>query len=133
MNQKFKNNTLGLFWRGDFPFLFWSCTQMQPDSYNADVIVTAAPCIFLLLKLHNRKSVIVVSQIFIWADDWRIGYTDTGRKEVIGGLARFYHRLYNHYQQEIHEMDEKKNLEAPDGVPAIDGLCVPCGFLNRTP
>jgi hypothetical protein len=28
-----------------------------------------------------------------------LGYTDTGDKTVIGGLARnFYHRLYNHYQ-----------------------------------
>ena len=30
-----------------------------------------------------------------------LGFTDTGNKAVIGGLAReFYHRLYLHYQQD---------------------------------
>src|SRR5690606_9539527 len=29
-----------------------------------------------------------------------LGYTDTGNKAVIGGLARdFYHRIWKHYQQ----------------------------------
>lgn len=53
-----------------------------------------------------------------------LGWTDTGNKEVIGGLAReFYHRVYNHYQkpeawpwQKAEEYGNKGQ-----GTPAIDG------------
>ena len=47
-----------------------------------------------------------------------LGFTDTGRKDIIGGIAReFYGRIYQHYQKtpeawelETSEDFEKKNL-----------------------
>jgi len=53
-----------------------------------------------------------------------LGWTDTGRKEVIGGLAReFYHRVWLHYQK-----PEAWKWQKPEeygnrgqGTPAIDG------------
>lgn len=53
-----------------------------------------------------------------------LGWTDTGRKEVIGGLAReFYHRIWKHYQSpdawqwQTHEEYGNKG----QGTAAIDG------------
>ncbi|MBW8683252.1 FAD-dependent oxidoreductase [Chitinophaga rhizophila] len=51
-------------------------------------------------KMH--KSVVVVSpdKHLGGLSSGGLGFTDTGNKEVIGGLAReFYHRIYQHYQQ----------------------------------
>jgi hypothetical protein len=53
-----------------------------------------------------------------------LGFTDTGNKAVIGGLAReFYHRVWQHYQH-----PEAWRWQAPEeygnkgqGTPAIDG------------
>jgi hypothetical protein len=53
-----------------------------------------------------------------------LGFTDTGNKAVIGGLAReFYHRIWQHYQQ-----PEAWKWQKPEeygnkgqGTPAIDG------------
>ena len=53
-----------------------------------------------------------------------LGWTDSGRKEIIGGIAReFYHRVYEHYQTP----DAWTWQKAEDygnrgqGTPAIDG------------
>jgi hypothetical protein len=53
-----------------------------------------------------------------------LGFTDTGNKSVIGGLAReFYHRIYRHYDQpeawRWQQRDEYGNRG--QGTPAIDG------------
>ncbi len=53
-----------------------------------------------------------------------LGFTDTGNKSVIGGLAReFYHRIYRHYEQpeawRWQRRDEYGNRG--QGTPAIDG------------
>ncbi len=53
-----------------------------------------------------------------------LGFTDTGNKAVIGGLAReFYHRVWRHYQQprawKWQRPDEYGNKG--QGTPAIDG------------
>ena len=53
-----------------------------------------------------------------------LGYTDTGNKEVIGGLSReFYHRLYLHYDKpESWKWQEKSEYgNKGQGTPAIDG------------
>jgi hypothetical protein len=53
-----------------------------------------------------------------------LGYTDTGNKAVIGGLARdFYHRLYLHYQDESCWKWEKREDygNVGQGSVAIDG------------
>jgi hypothetical protein len=53
-----------------------------------------------------------------------LGFTDTGNKAVIGGLARdFYHRIWKHYQRpdawkwQTQEQYGNKG----QGTPAIDG------------
>ncbi len=53
-----------------------------------------------------------------------LGFTDTGNKAVIGGLARdFYHRVYKHYEKPEawtwQKRDEYGNKG--QGTPAIDG------------
>src|SRR5512137_2395717 len=53
-----------------------------------------------------------------------LGWTDTGNKSVIGGLAReFYHRIYLHYQQPSAWPWEKaaEYGNKGQGTPAMDG------------
>jgi hypothetical protein len=53
-----------------------------------------------------------------------LGYTDTGNKAVIGGLARdFYHRVWKHYQRPATWTWQKKEQygNKGQGTPAIDG------------
>jgi len=53
-----------------------------------------------------------------------LGWTDTGRKEVIGGLARqFYHRIWRHYQGDEAWKWQKRSEygNRGQGTPAIDG------------
>src|SRR5688572_3824467 len=53
-----------------------------------------------------------------------LGYTDTGNKAVIGGLAReFYHRIWKHYDADTGWRWEKKSEYGGkgQGTPAIDG------------
>lgn len=53
-----------------------------------------------------------------------LGYTDTGDKSVIGGLARdFYHRVFLHYQREEAWKWQKREAfgNRGQGIPAVDG------------
>ncbi len=96
---------------------------------TADVIVyggTAAAVMAAVQVRKMGKSVIVVSPDTHLGglSSGGLGFTDTGNKEVIGGLAReFYQRLYQHYQKK-----EAWTWQKPDeygnkgqGTPAIDG------------
>lgn len=53
-----------------------------------------------------------------------LGWTDTGNKAVIGGLAReFYHRIWKHYAEDeawTHQLREDYGNRG-QGTPAIDG------------
>jgi glycine/D-amino acid oxidase-like deaminating enzyme len=53
-----------------------------------------------------------------------LGFTDTGNKAVIGGLARdFYHRVWKHYDSDAAWRWQKKSEygNKGQGTPAIDG------------
>ena len=53
-----------------------------------------------------------------------LGFTDTGNKAVIGGLAReFYHRVWKHYDADSAWNWQKKSEYGGkgQGTPAIDG------------
>jgi hypothetical protein len=53
-----------------------------------------------------------------------LGFTDTGNKGVIGGLAReFYHRIWKHYDNVESWTHQKKDQygNKGQGTPAIDG------------
>jgi hypothetical protein len=72
------------------------------------------------------KSVIVVSpDIHLGGlSAGGLGFTDTGNKSVIGGIAReFYHRVFSHYQEDsAWQWEARKNYgNRGQGTPAIDG------------
>lgn len=74
--------------------------------HQADVIVyggTSAAVIAAVQVARMGKTVLLVSPDTHLGglSSGGLGFTDTGDKSVIGGLARtFYHRLYLHYQQD---------------------------------
>ena len=96
---------------------------------RADVIIyggTSAAIIAAVQVKKMGKSVIVVSpDIHLGGlSSGGLGFTDTGNKEVIGGLAReFYQRLYSHYQQDASWRWQKRDEygNKGQGTPAIDG------------
>jgi hypothetical protein len=100
----------------------------QPK-YSADVIIyggTSAAITAAVQVKKMGKSVIVVSpdSHLGGLSSGGLGFTDTGNKEVIGGLSReFYHRLYEHYQQDNSWVWQKKAEygNKGQGTPAIDG------------
>ena len=101
----------------------------DPGSLSTDVIVyggTSSAVIAAVQVIKMGKSVILVSpdKHLGGLSASGLGFTDTGNKGVIGGLARdFYHRLYQHYQKEEawkwQERSEYGNVG--QGNVAIDG------------
>ncbi|WP_373548978.1 FAD-dependent oxidoreductase [Haliscomenobacter sp.] len=97
--------------------------------YSADVIIyggTSAAITAAVQVKKMGKSVIIVSpdSHLGGLSSGGLGFTDTGNKEVIGGLSReFYHRLYEHYQQDNSWVWQKKAEygNKGQGTPAIDG------------
>ena len=72
------------------------------------------------------KTVVIVSpdQHLGGLSSGGLGWTDTGNKAVIGGLARdFYHRVWKHYQKKDAWKWQKQNEygDKGQGTPAIDG------------
>jgi hypothetical protein len=111
--------------------LLTGCTPGENTSKNfsADVVIyggTSAAVIAAVEVAQSGKSVIMVSPDKHpgGLTSGGLGFTDTGRKEVIGGLARdFYHRIYNHYQKTDawKWMDKEQYGNTGQGTPAIDG------------
>ncbi|MCM2374539.1 FAD-dependent oxidoreductase [Rhodopirellula sp. ICT_H3.1] len=72
---------------------------------RSDVVIyggTSAAVIAGVQAKQMGKSVVIVSpdQHLGGLTSGGLGWTDTGNKSVIGGLAKdFYHRVYKHYQQ----------------------------------
>ena len=99
------------------------------SAYAADVIVyggTAAAVTAAVQTARMGKSVIVVSpdKHLGGLSAGGLGWTDTGKKEVIGGLSReFYQRIYQAYQQpEAWRWEDKEDYgNTGQGTPAIDG------------
>ncbi len=96
---------------------------------QADVIVyggTSAAITAAVQVKKMGKSVIVVSpdKHLGGLSSGGLGFTDTGDKSVIGGLARtFYGRLYDHYQKPENWTWEKREQfgNKGQGTPALDG------------
>ncbi|MGF1638498.1 MAG: FAD-dependent oxidoreductase [Cyclobacteriaceae bacterium] len=103
--------------------------QSDPNHYSADVIVyggTSAGVIAAVQLIRSGKSVLVVSpdKHLGGLSSGGLGFTDTGNKEVIGGLAReFYQKIYDHYQKEENWKWQLKSEYGNKGqsTPAIDG------------
>jgi hypothetical protein len=107
----------------------YSMKPFKSSVFDADVVIyggTSAAIVSAVQVSKMGKSVIVVSpdKHLGGLSSGGLGFTDTGDKSVIGGLAReFYHRLYLHYQtkdawrwQKLSEYGNKGQ-----GTPAIDG------------
>ncbi|WP_428667383.1 FAD-dependent oxidoreductase [Runella sp.] len=98
-------------------------------TFQADVIIYGGTCAAVTAAVQVKKmgkTVIIVSpdKHLGGLSSGGLGFTDTGNKEVIGGLSReFYQRLYNHYQKEESWKWQKKVEygNKGQGTPAIDG------------
>ncbi|WP_257669913.1 FAD-dependent oxidoreductase [Parapedobacter tibetensis] len=106
-----------------------ACSMPDPNAYEADLIIyggTSAAISAAVQAKKSGKSVIVVSPDTHLGglSSGGLGFTDTGDKSVIGGLARdFYHRVYLHYQDSTAWQWEKRENygNKGQGTPAIDG------------
>jgi hypothetical protein len=110
-------------------FLLLQTTEGFGQEYEADIIIyggTSAAITAAVQAKTMRKTVLVLSpdKHLGGLSSGGLGYTDTGNKSVIGGLAReFYHRLYLHYQQDSAWKWQKREEygNQGQGTPAIDG------------
>jgi len=103
--------------------------RTNPDSHKADVVVyggTSAAVATAVQVSRMGKSVIIVSpdKHLGGLSSSGLGFTDTGNKEVIGGVAReFYQILYQHYMKPESWNWQKQSEygNKGQGNPAIDG------------
>ena len=107
-----------------------SCTKTyQSNELEADIIIFGATSAGITAAVQAKKmgkTVLVVSpDIHLGGlSAGGLGFTDTGDKSVIGGLAReFYHRVYKHYQNDSAWKWQKREEygNKGQGTPAIDG------------
>ena len=113
--------------------LLTNCSRQKKEEptqiHEADIIIyggTSAAITAAVQAKKLGKSVIVVSpdKHLGGLSSGGLGFTDTGNKEVIGGLSReFYHRLYLHYDKpESWKWQQKSEYgNKGQGTPAIDG------------
>jgi hypothetical protein len=104
-------------------------SEDPPPEPDDDIVVyggTSAGVSAAVQAARMGKSVVLVSpdRHLGGLSSGGLGWTDSGKKEVIGGIAReFYHRVYRHYQ----EPDAWRWQKAEEygnqgqGTPAIDG------------
>ncbi len=115
-----------------FLCLLLACQKQGAEvdkSKNADVVIyggTAAAITAAVQVIKMGKSVLIVcpDKHLGGMSSSGLGFTDTGNKSVIGGLAReFYHRLYTYYQQpETWKWQKHEDYgNVGQGTPAIDG------------
>jgi hypothetical protein len=101
----------------------------QENVFSGDIVIyggTSAAVVAAVQAVKMGKSVVVVSpdQHLGGLSSGGLGFTDTGKKEVIGGLAReFYHQVYQHYQTpEAWKWQLQSEYgNKGQGTPAIDG------------
>ncbi|WP_167607828.1 FAD-dependent oxidoreductase [Maribellus sediminis] len=101
----------------------------QKNAVQADVIIyggTSAAVTAAVECVRLDKSVVIVcpEKHLGGMTSSGLGFTDTGNKEVIGGLAReFYQRVYSHYQDEDSWTWQSKEQygNKGQGTPAMDG------------
>jgi hypothetical protein len=105
------------------------CVTAYGQAKQYDVVIyggTAAAVTAAVQAKMMGKSVIIISpdKHLGGLSSGGLGFTDTGNKAVIGGLAReFYHRLWQHYNRPAAWQWEKREEygNKGQGTPAIDG------------
>ncbi|SHJ62558.1 FAD-dependent oxidoreductase [Pseudozobellia thermophila] len=103
--------------------------EAQDDAIYADIVIyggTSAAITAAVEAKRSGKSVVVVSpDIHLGGlTSGGLGWTDTGDKSVIGGLAReFYQRVYNHYNTDEawRWQPHSEYGNTGQGTPAMDG------------
>jgi hypothetical protein len=107
-----------------------NCTRNSANqTFKADVIVYGgtSAAVTSAVQVHRMgQSVIIVSpdRHLGGMSSSGLGFTDTGNKEVIGGIAReFYQLIYLHYQKPESWKWQKQSEygNTGQGNPAIDG------------
>jgi hypothetical protein len=112
-----------------FLIICLGCKTENKSDFEVDIIIyggTSAGITAAVQAKKMGKSVLVVSpDIHLGGlSAGGLGFTDTGDKSVIGGLAReFYHRVYMHYQNDSAWKWQKREEygNKGQGTPAIDG------------
>jgi hypothetical protein len=107
----------------------FGCKKSAIETYKADVIVYGgtSAAVTAAVQVHRMgKSVIIVSpdKHLGGMSSSGLGFTDTGNKEVIGGIAReFYQLIYQHYEKPESWKWQKRSEygNRGQGNPAIDG------------
>lgn len=106
-----------------------SCNTNEVQIIEADIIVyggTSSAVATAVQASRMDKSVVIVcpDQHLGGLSSSGLGFTDTGDKSVIGGIAReFYQKLYDHYQtDEAWKWQRREDYgNKGQGTPAIDG------------
>ena len=103
--------------------------DLECADYTADVVIyggtSAAMTAAVQVKKMGKKPIVVSPDQHLGGlSSSGLGWTDSGKKEAIGGLAReFYHRVWRHYQSvdswTWQKMEDYGNRG--QGAPAIDG------------
>ncbi|WP_044198938.1 FAD-dependent oxidoreductase [Dyadobacter tibetensis] len=106
-----------------------SSGEEKKNVQQADVVIyggTSAAVTAAVEVVRSGKTVLIVSpdKHLGGLSSGGLGYTDTGNKSVIGGLAReFYQRIYNHYDSpEAWQWQKKEEYgNKGQGTKAMDG------------
>ena len=107
--------------------LFVSLQGVFSDSYDVVIYGGTSAAISSAVQVKRMgKTVVVVSpsKHLGGLSSSGLGWTDSGKKEAIGGIAReFYHRVWRHYQGQDAWVWQKKDEygNRGQGSPAIDG------------
>ena len=112
-----------------FVWTFVSCTAEREDAEITDVVIyggTSAAVTAAVQAKKMGKTVIIVSPDTHLGGltSGGLGWSDTGKKEVIGGLSReFYQRVYDKYQEDgAWNWEDKSDFgNKGQGTPALDG------------
>ena len=112
-----------------FSFLFFGSLFIRGEERVRDIVIYGGTSAGITAAVQAKKmgnSVVVVSPDTHLGglSSSGLGWTDSGKKEAIGGLAReFYHRVWRHYQSidswTWQAMEDYGNRG--QGTPAIDG------------
>jgi FAD-dependent oxidoreductase family protein len=110
-------------------FLFLFATTSAGNQSQYDLVIyggTAAAVTAAVQAKKMGKTVVIVSpdKHLGGLSSGGLGFTDTGNKAVIGGLAReVYHRIWKHYAEPAAWKWEKREEygNKGQGTPAIDG------------
>lgn len=112
-----------------FLFLFTTSSAGNQSASQYDLVIyggTAAAVTAAAQAKRMGKTVVIVSpdKHLGGLSSGGLGFTDTGNKAVIGGLAReFYHRVWKHYDRtEAWKWEKREEYgNKGQGTPAIDG------------